>query len=765
MSKSRFVSFALVFLFIVVVFIGCRPQSVIADLKDEFEFSQERSHFFIVDFLSAKAEVSTREGWSRLKPNGSRLGVYPRSTLNLFLSQRRPLYLVGICTQPKEEGFSAASITIQVNLKEIGVIELDEDSPEFFELPISEEVLLLGHNTIEFVYAQDKQNSEAMAALPENKRVFSVVFQELVISSHPRLNYVRNIFALKERILREHEGAFVQYIPGEIDFYLDLPSLSSLTAEGEFYPVESDPRSQKTFHVKAVFQQIGEKETVIQEFDVSKENPVIQIKKELTLEEGPVRIRLSVQASGAETEMPGFIIWKNASIRGSPVRGKKDSSSQRSLKTLRSFLSEKNTVIIILDAARADRFSTYGHFRPTTPRISEFSREGTLFKNAFSESLSTRSSIATLFTGFPLSVTTVRHLRSRLPDELKTLAEHFKTVPMRTTGFTGVGNIGSVFGFTQGFDEYFELYKNNDFYRKSQEYLPYLFPWLEKNSNEKYFLYIHFKEPHAHYSPLPPFLGMFSGEHTEKIGLTEYKKIAETLTNGQVEYIRACYDETLASVDSVVGELLDRFRSTGLLERSLIILTSDHGELLGEHGRIFGHGKSFADEGIHIPLIIRFPDGSGIEIPKTIEAMVKTSDIFATMADIYRFEIPFGLTGGKSILPLLVTPFEEINPYIVVERAGTPVYCFRTGTHKLLYSNERFTQFFNLENDPEEEHNLFSEENILAQYYMSELKKWITGQKLTRSLLIGEEITDREIDQKQIDQKTLDNLRTLGYIK
>jgi arylsulfatase A-like enzyme len=748
-----------------MIFTGCGVQRTQTDLKDEFEFSKINNLFYIHDFLTEKAAISTREGWSRFKSNGTRLGVYPRSVLNFFLLEKRSLNLIGLCSQPRADGIPARSMAVRINGSQIGVVGLNDNAMTSFKLAISEEVVEAGHNAIEFIYFQGVQNQDTARSFSNNQRIFSVVFRELVLSSDPSLEYTRNIMAIEKRLVKNNLGSFIQFIPGQIDFYVDIPSGCSLTAEGKFYSLDNSTGGRNTFQGEVNFQQIRGKETDSKDFTFSEINPEIKIKKSPVLEAGPSRIRFRVRSSGNEKKLSGFIVWNKTLLAGRLKKIKKDQAEERALKTLRSFLSEKNTVIIILDAARADRFSSYGHFRPTTPRISDLSQEGTLFANAFSESLSTRSSTATLFTGFPLSVTNVRHLRSQLPDEFTTLAEHFKSSAMKSTGFTGVGNIGQVFGFTQGFDDYFELYKKEDFFRKSQEYLPYLFPWLDKNKDEHFFLYVHFKEPHAHYSPLPPFLGMFSGEFQQKVGLTEYKKIAEELNNEQVEYIRACYDETLASADSVVGELIDRFRSLRLLEKSLIFITSDHGELLGEHGRLFGHGKSFAEEGIHIPLVMRVPDGSGIPIPGTVDAIVKTADIFATLADIYQFDVPYGIRGGKSLLPLLVSPDEEINPYIVVERAGTPVYCLRSKTHKLLYSNERYTQFFDLETDPGEKRNLYSEENLLANYYLTQLKKWMAGQSLTRSLLLGKSEGDREVDQEDIDEKTLENLKTLGYIK
>jgi arylsulfatase A-like enzyme len=195
-------------------------------------------------------------------------------------------------------------------------------------------------------------------------------------------------------------------------------------------------------------------------------------------------------------------------------------------------------------------------------------------------------------------------------------------------------------------------------------------------------------------------------------------------------------------------------------------VTADHGELLGEHDKIFGHGGYFGEGGMHIPLLIRFPQSDNVKFPDRIDALVKTSDLFVTLADIYQFDIPNDLLSGKSLLPLIQKTDVEINPFVVVEKRGIPGYCYRNKQHKLIYWMERAPiEFYDLNEDPMAMNNVYEQNRITANYYLTNLKKWIASQKIIKNALLKGDPSKREIDMKQIDPKTLENLKALGYIK
>jgi arylsulfatase A-like enzyme len=755
---------SLVFL-ILLFFISCNKHELAFNLSEELEYAQIKGDIFALDYMAEEADDFLAKGWTKVRNKDFRLGAYPLSKLKFIISERRPLYLFFSCSQDRQIKYPAEKLLIKINKKDLTHIDLEKGEINNIRVPISYEFVENGENTVEIYYTNDKKPEEKPSSSQKKKREFSLRFNKLLISSHNDLSFTKQFINEKASLLEKDKDGFVQKVPSVIDFYFDLPDNCIFEAQYKYHPSSHFVTQNDNLKLKVSVQKPDKKEQIVYQALLDKDAVNKKFKIDLTEEKGVTRIRLQAGNIKNNNNLAGYLSWSKASLLKKGKEKKKRENNKRDLKKLRQFISDKNTIVIILDAARADHFSLYGYFRQTTPNIDKFAQGATVFFNAFSESLSTRCSIGTLFTGFPLSVTSLIKLRSRLPEKLVSIAELFKINKFKTTGFTGVGNIGSAFSFNKGFDEYFELYKEKEFYRKSQEYLPYLFPWLESNKRKKFFLYIHFKEPHAIYIPLSPFQGMFSQYFEKKVDLTKIKFIGPELMDEEIEYVRACYDENLASADSVFGDLMQKIKELGLFEESIIIVTADHGELLGEHGGLFSHGSYFLEGGIHIPLIIRFPEDTPVSIIEKSTSLVKISDIFATLADIYQFKIPKELISGKSLLPLVLGADKEVNSHVIIEKREAPDYCYRTKKYKLYYRKKIQAEFYDLEKDPKEKNNLFTRDNIIANFMLADLKKWIDRQKKIRDLIFEGEIPEEESDNRQIDNKTLDNLKALGYIK
>jgi len=734
-------------------------------LSEELEYAHKKGDIFALDYLAEEADDFLGRGWTKVRNRAFRLGVYPFSRLKFIISKRRPLYLFISCSQDKQIKYPAEKLLIKINKKDLTYIDLKKQGIKNIRIPISYEFVENGKNTVEIYYNNDKKPEVKSSSLQKKKREFSLKFSKLLISSHNDLSFVKQVINNKGSLLKNEKDSFVQKVPSVIDFYFDLPDKCIFEAQYKYHPSSHFDTQNNNLKLKVSVQKPEKKEQIVYQALLDKDVANKKFKIDLAEEKGVTRIRLWAGNIEDNNNLAGYLSWSKASLLKKGKEKKKKEKSKRDLKKLRQFVSDKNTIVIILDAARADHFSLSGYFRQTTPNIDKFAQGATVFTNAFSEAISTRCSIGTLFTGFPLSVTSLIQVRSRLPEKLVSIAELFKTNKFKTTGFTGVGNIGSAFRFDKGFDEYIELYKEEEFYRKSQEYLPYLFSWLESNKGKKFFLYIHFKEPHAIYIPLPPFQGMFSQHFDKKVDLTKIKFIGPELTDEEVEYVRACYDENLASADSAFGDLMHKIKELGLFEKSIIIVTADHGELLGEHGGLFSHGSYFVEGGIHIPLVIRFPKDNPVSIIEKSESLVKISDIFASLADIYQFKIPKELISGKSLLPLVLGTDKQVNSHVIIEKRDMSGFCYRSKKYKLNYWKKIQTEFYDLEDDPKEKNNLFDRDNIIANFMLADLKRWIARQKKIKDLIFESEISEEESDNRKIDKKTLENLKALGYIK
>lgn len=606
-------------------------------------------------------------GWSKLNQEGNRLAAFPSSRLRFIAEDAIPLHLFCVCQPFSRDDVTAKSIRIELNNNELATVELEEGINRFLDILVPAEKIKRGNNWVEFFYFLGDGKSQIEPLSPEEKRKFSLVVNKLILSSHPDFNFADKYIQLQRSLKPDLEAwTIVQKVPSAMDFYLDIPEKSFIEASGTFYPANSDIPAGDEPSLEISVQKPGEKETIIHTSSLREEMSQINLDSRLSVS-GVAKLRLKAGNEKDTGSLMGFVVWDGVRVVGQGSK-KEAIVSSNVLSRYRDMFAGKNIVFVIFDAARADHFSSYGYFRPTTPNTDKFAQNSTVFANAFSEAISTRCSIGTLFTGYPLTVTSLTKVTSGIPRELTTLAQHFQSHGFKTAGYTGIGNIASVFRFDRGFDQYFELYKEEDFYRKSQQYLPYVIPWLEANKDKKFFLYIHFKEPHAVYKPLPPFLGMFSGDYKETVDLTEYHEMGQELSVQQVEYIGACYDENLASVDSVFGEILEKLDDLDLDEKTIVILTADHGDLLGENGRLFGHGDYFGEGVMHIPLFIRIPPQLRLDVPEKIDAIVKLSDLFATLADGYGFDVPWDLIGGKSLLPVVSGAVQEVNPFVVVEK-------------------------------------------------------------------------------------------------
>jgi arylsulfatase len=308
-----------------------------------------------------------------------------------------------------------------------------------------------------------------------------------------------------------------------------------------------------------------------------------------------------------------------------------------------------------MDTLRADHLGCYGYERQTSPQIDALARSGVLFERIYTSLPRTTQSIASIMTGrFPKNHG-ARGLFSHLAAENLTLAEI-----LRERGFDTAAFVSNMFlrpgqGFEQGFMTY-----DNPASRwqedSAAEITAAALGWLEQRRGDRpFFLWVHYLDPHWTYLPPAPFDTRFSEEGAG--ALEVYEKIeAGRLTKGevifenrmdsrQVERAVALYDGEIASVDSELRPLLERARSEP--GNMLVVLTSDHGESLGEHDYYFAHGEYLYQPGLHIPLIISLP--GKLPTGLRVESLGQNIDIAPTILTI--LGIP-GLQGvdGRPLL-------------------------------------------------------------------------------------------------------------------
>jgi arylsulfatase A-like enzyme len=273
-------------------------------------------------------------------------------------------------------------------------------------------------------------------------------------------------------------------------------------------------------------------------------------------------------------------------------------------------------VLITIDTLRADHLGCYGYGRATSPHLDALARQGLIFERATTTLPRTTQGVASILTGRYPKSHGARGLFMRLPETNLTLAE-----ALRGAGYATAAAVSNTFlrpgqGFEQGFDRYDnpEARWDGDSAAAVTESAVRLLDSLTAQ-HQPFFLWVHYLDPHWRYEPGPPWDTAFDPGFTEP--LTVYADLdAHRLTKGrlifdppldarQKEHIVALYDGEIARTDAALAPLLERLdRLAGPL---LTVVTSDHGESLGEHGYHFAHGETLYEGSLRIPLLFRFP--------------------------------------------------------------------------------------------------------------------------------------------------------------
>lgn len=307
-----------------------------------------------------------------------------------------------------------------------------------------------------------------------------------------------------------------------------------------------------------------------------------------------------------------------------------------------------NILLIVLDTLRADHLSSYGYSRKTTPNLDELAHEGTLFEDAFATASWTLPSHASMMTGRYLYEH--RAGGSPLDGKFPTLAEVLSSLGYVTAGFVANNEYCSVkSGLSRGFSTYedhfstvadmgWRTYYGNlllnelpqmGYYdypgrKHASEVNREFFSWLERNHNTRFFAFLNYFDVHDPYIAPSPYRTEFNtqpnqGNLVNSLLFPRDFTGGRKLTGEEVQAEIDAYDGCLAYLDNQLGSLFDRLRVMGLLDSTLIIITSDHGESFDDHG-FYGHGNNLYRNLTHVPLIIRYPSKvpTGLRIPEAV---------------------------------------------------------------------------------------------------------------------------------------------------
>jgi len=269
---------------------------------------------------------------------------------------------------------------------------------------------------------------------------------------------------------------------------------------------------------------------------------------------------------------------------------------------------ECNVVLICIDTLRADHLGCYGHSHNTSPNIDTLAGQACLFSNAYSTSSWTFPSHFSLFTSkYPNTSDHIVYPQiKRFDDSHVTLSEVLKSQGYDTVAFTGGGFVAAELGFSQGFDAYVTHG------RRFEQNFDQMSEWLAGHDPaRKFMLFFHGYNTHRPYHPPENLVNKYIDEIPDECKGVTFKDQdpgwgACLKARGGPEYRAAQYDSEIYFVDAMMGELFRQLKENGLYENSIIIITSDHGEELGDHGGS-DHINTLYQELIKVPFILRVP--------------------------------------------------------------------------------------------------------------------------------------------------------------
>lgn len=412
-----------------------------------------------------------------------------------------------------------------------------------------------------------------------------------------------------------------------------------------------------------------------------------------------------------------------------------------------------HVVLYVIDTLRADRVGTYGYDRGTTPHIDAFAEGGIVWNHAVAQSPWTRPSVASILTGLSPLTHGVNGRRSRLEDESLTLAEILQEAGYETAGFVTNPNVAGRYGFRQGFDTYAQLNQTT-----AEQVNTRARHWLAaRDAGRPFFLYLHTVEPHAPYQASDEYLSRFASGVRNPRGyrrpfMNSLSRLGADEASAATAALLQLYDAEIALNDEKFGDLLELLAAQGVLENTVVLLVSDHGEEFFEHGR-WEHGKSLYTEVLDIPMLGRFPGCP----PARSDQLAQHVDLVPTLLDYLGIETDqqfdgraLALAGDDAASHGVITSYLRVDGFHGIAATTTEQRYISP-----LSTNLGSAQLFDRKADPRELENQRLQKPISSLYF---------SQLLRRTLATWIANTS-DVQDDELDEKTLRQLRALGYIQ
>ena len=435
---------------------------------------------------------------------------------------------------------------------------------------------------------------------------------------------------------------------------------------------------------------------------------------------------------------------------------------------------QRNVLLITLDTTRADHLGCYGYRLPTSPQIDQLAAESVLFDKAIAQAAVTPVSHASMLTGLDPYHHGLRVLHglvnNRLGEKQLTVAEVWQQAGGQTAGFVSAFPAGSNFGLAQGFEHFDERFPQSDgdglvehdgvvntgrSQRRAVHTTAAAIQWLDDRveQDRPFLMWVHYFDPHDA-SLRPP-------DEFTKAHLKEF----EPSTKTPADILRTIYDVEVRYMDTYVGELLNAIKQRGLWDNTIVMLTADHGEGLGDHDW-WSHGILYQEQ-IRVPMLVKVP---GVPGGSRVPSLVRTTDLMPTILEAAGLPAAkHPPTDGESLLDCLRSgrtsePRFAYSDSVNMLGYGRPdkehdekfdkLYCLMNETHKLIYHQLKpdEIEFYDLSSDPGEQHNLAATKPESMQHLLQRLNSLNAFSDILPGMTPS-------------DQERANKLKSLGYVE
>ena len=458
----------------------------------------------------------------------------------------------------------------------------------------------------------------------------------------------------------------------------------------------------------------------------------------------------------------------------------------------------RGVILIQADTLRRDHLDVYGYERETAPVLSRLAGEGVTFRRTTAQATWTKVSTPSTMTSLHPLTHGVRDFADRLPAGADTLAEQYRAAGYATLAYSSLPFTGQFSNMHQGFEELHEVGSApiTPSSKTAREYVDRLSDWLGAHHDVPFFVFLHVFDPHDPFEPRDPYATIWAdpahkAEHEEQLeavrehienpvlrqfGMPDRRALeaAEIDPEAYVGHDRDWYDGSIRGMDVELGRLVERLRTLGIDDDTLVVFMSDHGEEFLEHDRMF-HGHTVYNELTQVPLVMRWPGGipSGVVVDENVQLI----DIMPTLLDLSGLPHPEGLQ-GRSLLPFLADGVDMVSAWAPrpsfsekartsgappLPLADTESYAVIDDDWLLIHNRARPDgapefELYDVVADPLNLTNVADGQTEVVERLAREIDRW---HRLAEQARLPDDAEAAE----GLNQQELERLRSLGYIR